>query len=137
MNLGDNCPVFLTEFDYPAKLNCNHTFCYSCLQRLIDAHQQRATNNEILNCPLCRQPADCWSWASEDAAYWKIDDIIEHRFRGRRTQYKVKWATGEVGWEPTKNLDRAPLFLAAYRLKIRRANTARWRARRREQQQNL
>ncbi|CAF1616591.1 unnamed protein product, partial [Didymodactylos carnosus] len=48
--LGDllRCPVCLNEYVDPHLLPCGHTYCYSCLNQLIQ-------NNNILICPECRK----------------------------------------------------------------------------------
>ena len=45
-----NCPICYEDVKIPYVTNCNHNFCYSCVDKLIS----RSTNNEWA-CPICRK----------------------------------------------------------------------------------
>lgn len=38
--------------------------------------------------------------------YYTVDKILDHRPRGRGTQYLILWTAGDTTWEPAKNLHR-------------------------------
>ena len=44
------CPICLTIFTDPKSLSCSHTYCKSCLERLLESQIDR----QKLPCPICR-----------------------------------------------------------------------------------
>eukprot|EP01084_Bolivina_argentea_P118725 210601_1 len=56
------CAICQDEMQYPYKVKCDHSFCFGCLDRLIQASKTfygyfiQKNHNEINNCPLCRTP---------------------------------------------------------------------------------
>ncbi|KAM3129681.1 hypothetical protein pb186bvf_018194 [Paramecium bursaria] len=50
-----DCPICQQMIIQPARLpNCNHLFCATCIQSLVDSFQQN------FKCPLCRREHDVW-----------------------------------------------------------------------------
>ena len=45
---GLTCAVCFGHFEEPKQLDCGHTFCKKCLERILNSQSQ-------LTCPLCRQ----------------------------------------------------------------------------------
>ncbi|XP_071808582.1 uncharacterized protein [Asterias amurensis] len=46
------CPICLSRFTDPKILDCLHSFCFKCLQELIDKQDPKA---EIIICPMCKK----------------------------------------------------------------------------------
>ena len=47
-----------------------------------------------------RDPNMFYDFGSPDDAEWLVDEIIGHRWEGRRIQFLVKWNLGDSTWEP-------------------------------------
>ena len=56
--------------------------------------------------------------AADESGEYEVDDILDHRSRGRgRTEYLVKWrgySVFESTWEPEANLTNCARTLAMY-----------------------
>ncbi|XP_055957817.1 tripartite motif-containing protein 45-like [Patella vulgata] len=49
-NNKELCSICLSDFNQPKIIDCNHTFCFTCLDDYVN---KTATNNHFI-CPLCR-----------------------------------------------------------------------------------
>lgn len=45
-----NCPICYDDVKFSYVTNCNHHFCYNCIDKLIS----KSTNNKM-TCPICRK----------------------------------------------------------------------------------
>ncbi|XP_022110893.1 E3 ubiquitin-protein ligase TRIM56-like [Acanthaster planci] len=48
-----DCPICRCRYTNPKILDCLHTFCLNCLDKLVSGEQQQ---KQDITCPLCRQP---------------------------------------------------------------------------------
>ena len=75
------CAICFEPFTNPKMLQCGHTFCEECLQRLYDTNQQtRLAQLRKLSCPTCRKvtsvPADGIRGLRNDLKAHKMKDAF-------------------------------------------------------------
>lgn len=97
--MSDDCPICYLELEgRVAELSCSHKFHMNCLQLQI-LHDE---SGQPPRCAMSRASVD--SWIIEDAQYWEVKKILDHKWRGRHTFYLVEWMDSSSSWEPKKNL---------------------------------
>ena len=61
----NECPVCLDQYKLPQILTCQHTFCKSCLDRLI--------RKDFVKCPLCKKI----SWIKDVVPDFRLNQVLE------------------------------------------------------------
>ena len=51
VNLRLECSICFNTFEKPKLLNCMHTFCEKCLNKVLNADDG---NGDVIKCPICR-----------------------------------------------------------------------------------
>ena len=101
--------------------NCEHFFCYSCLDLALARDSNRL-------CPFCYKQVKQVRYADQE---FEIEDILDHKNPGAYVMYLVLWADGSKTWEPWKNLNKCQEILKRYKAstRARRAREYRYRDR--------
>lgn len=47
-----------------------------------------------------RTQVDAYDFGAPDDSTWVVDDILSHRWRGKRLEFHVQWNLGDTTWEP-------------------------------------
>jgi hypothetical protein len=47
-----------------------------------------------------------YDFGTPDATQWFVDEIIGHRWIGKKVELQVKWSLGDVTWEPYLNVNQ-------------------------------
>lgn len=130
MSQENEFPICLLSMADKVTLSCKHEFCHSCIQTVLSNWNPDSRKpDDYPTCPYCRQKLQEWSQSTTRLS-WVVSSIVDHRGRGRCTYYRVKWETGELTWEPTRNLEDAQCVLAAYRKRVHARKQADFRQRR-------
>ena len=61
-----------------------------------------------------------YDFGNPDDAEWLVDEIVAHKWEGRRIQFLVKWNLGDSTWEPydhCKELEALDTYLELHGVK--------------------
>jgi hypothetical protein len=50
-----------------------------------------------------RKKAELYDFGAPDDAEWTVDELVGHRWKGRKVEFLVKWNLGDSTWEPLGN----------------------------------
>ena len=47
-----------------------------------------------------REAKSFYDFGNDDETEWLVDEIVAHRWDGRRIEFQVRWTLGDTTWEP-------------------------------------
>jgi hypothetical protein len=50
-----------------------------------------------------RKKAEPYDFSAPDDTEWTVDELVGHRWKGRKVEFLVKWNLGDSTWEPLGN----------------------------------
>jgi hypothetical protein len=53
-----------------------------------------------------RMQPEPYDFGIDDDHEWFVDEIIGHRWKGKKIEYEVRWSLGDTTWEPHANCDQ-------------------------------